>query len=273
MIDQSVWRIDLPDPDYIRIPNEVHNLIIHHTAGSNTDTNYIQVIRNIYIFHTEVRGWSDIGYNYVIAQDGTIFKARDPGGLEQDNVLGAHFCASNTGTMGISMMGTYTDIAPPDTALQSLVKLLNWKAGKDSLDPLGHYPHPLNPALPVIAGHRDGCATECPGEMLYEKLQEIRDSTWEAFQACGYFVKPVLNLNETMNFAPDVHITGRAICIYSREDFRAELYDLSGKKLAFSIEKSSPEETNIIPRISSPSLVALVLFYRQQVITRLVFWP
>jgi hypothetical protein len=191
MIEQSEWREGLPDPDYERIYTDVHNVIIHHSAGSNIDTNYAGIVRNIYIWHTEIRGWSDIGYNYLVAPDGTIFKGRDPGSLEQDDVLGAHFCASNSGTMGICVMGTYTEIAPTSDAMTSLKLLVNWKLGKDSLDPVGSYPHVLNTALPVIAGHRDGCATECPGEILYNMLNDFRYEVQDLFRACGYVAKPV----------------------------------------------------------------------------------
>lgn len=194
MIEQPVWREGLSDPDYERIENKVHNIIIHHSAGSNVDTNYTGIVRNIYIYHTEIRGWSDIGYNYLVAPDGSIFKGRDPANLDQDNVMGAHFCNNNSGTMGICILGTYTDIHPTSEAITSLVALLNWKLGKDSLNPEGKYPHPLNSALPVIAGHRDGCSTECPGGFLYEMLDSLRQEVLKVFQACGHTAKYVSGL-------------------------------------------------------------------------------
>lgn len=175
MIDQSVWRQGLRPPDYDRIVHEVHNLIIHHSATSNLVTDYTSAVRNIYIYHTRVNNWSDIGYNYIIAPNGAIYKGRDPGRYDQDKVMGAHFCSSNRGTMGICILGTYTDMAPTPAALSSLNTLLAWKAGKDKMDPFGTYFHPLNTRLGVIAGHRDGCATLCPGDGIYSGLQEIRN--------------------------------------------------------------------------------------------------
>ena len=175
MIDQSIWRLGLDAPDFERIVHEVHNVIVHHSATSNLVTDFTKAIRNIYLYHTEVRGWSDIGYNYVIVANGDIYKGRDPGANEQDLVMGAHFCASNRGTMGICMLGTFTEIAPTDTAFTSLEKLLVWKLGKDEMDALGQYAHPLNDDLNVISGHRDGCATECPGEVMYSRLDLLRN--------------------------------------------------------------------------------------------------
>jgi len=185
MVDQSVWRAGLPDPDYERIHNTVKNVIIHHSATSNLVTDYTSAIRNIYLYHTQINHWSDIGYNYVVAPDGLIYKARDPGIYLQDEVLGAHFCASNTGTLGICVLGTYSDEYPSDTSMQSLEKLIVWKLAKDHLEPLGVTAHPLNPDLDVIAGHRDGCATECPGDSLYTDLGILRNRVHEAMILLG----------------------------------------------------------------------------------------
>jgi hypothetical protein len=173
-ISQEEWREGLPTPDYERIVHEVQNLIIHHSAGSNTDTNYTNVIRNIYLYHTQTLEWSDIGYNYIVAQNGQLYKGRDPGIYEQDNVKGSHFCAQNSGTMGVCVLGNYEEVQASDTSLMTLAKLLAWKANKDNLDPYSTYSHPLNSALPCIAGHRDGCATLCPGTNLYNALPTIR---------------------------------------------------------------------------------------------------
>ena len=187
MIEQETWREGLPEPDYERIVHEVRNIIIHHSATSNDLTDYTNVIRNIYLYHTEGNGWSDIGYNYVIAQDGSIFKGRDPGIYEQDNVMGAHFCSANSGTMGICVLGEYMNTAPAVESLNALVRLLAWKAAKDTLNPYGINAHILNPQLKVIAGHRDGCSTLCPGDSLYNKLENIRHQTAEEMKDCGFF--------------------------------------------------------------------------------------
>ncbi len=191
MIEQEFWREGLPEPDYERIVHEVRNIIIHHSATSNDLTDYTNVIRNIYLYHTEGNGWSDIGYNYVIAQDGSIFKGRDPGVYEQDNVMGAHFCSANSGTMGICILGHYMNIAPPVESINALVNLLAWKAAKDTLNPYGTNAHILNPELKVIAGHRDGCSTLCPGDSLYDKLNSIRHETAEEMKDCGFFYSSV----------------------------------------------------------------------------------
>lgn len=202
VISQTEWRAGLPVPDYTRIRTQVRHIIIHHSATSNTLTNYTDLVRSIYLQHTQVNEWSDIGYNYLIAPDGTIYAGRDPGvEMQQDEVLGAHFCASNSGTLGICMLGTYMDILPTDSAMSSLYRLLAWKTAKDSLSPYGFLAHPRNPLLGVIAGHRDGCATLCPGDALYTHLHPVKESCNALLEACGVF----LGSNETAEIKWEVH--------------------------------------------------------------------
>lgn len=184
VVSQSVWRKGLPEPDYTRSFNEVEHLIVHHSATANHLTDYTNVVRNIYIYHTEVNGWSDIGYNYLIAPNGTLFAGRDPAGGAQDNVRGAHFCGQNSATMGVCLLGDYTQVQPATEMMLSLEHLLSWKTYKEQLEATGEIPHPANPQLPVIAGHQDGCATACPGRYVYEKLPALRLAVQENQQAC-----------------------------------------------------------------------------------------
>lgn len=184
VVSQSVWRKGLPAPDYSRSFNKVEHLIVHHSATGNQLTDYTNVVRNIYLYHTEVNGWSDIGYNYLIAPDGTIFAGRDPEGSAQDNVRGAHFCGQNSGTMGVCLLGDYTQAQPEAEALLGLEHLLSWKTNKEQLEATEEKTHAANPQLPVIAGHQDGCATACPGRYVYEKLPALRLAVQENQQAC-----------------------------------------------------------------------------------------
>ena len=188
----ETWRAGLPPPSYSRTITSVEHVIVHHSATYNDLTNYENVVRNIYLFHTQDRGWSDIGYNYLIAQDGTIFEGRSAGAdtEENDNVMGAHFCGQNSRTMGVCLLGSYSTAEPTDTAIASLVKLTAWKLAKEGLEPDGERSHPANPALPTIAGHRNGCATECPGDNVYARLDEIRASV-EDYTARGCTETPL----------------------------------------------------------------------------------
>ena len=226
LVPAAEWRAGLPPPSYSRRITSVAHVIVHHSATYNTLTNYENVVRNIYLFHTQDRGWSDIGYNYLIAQDGTIFEGRSAGSPseENDNVQGAHFCGKNSTTMGICLLGNYNTAEPTDTAVASLVALTGWKLAKEGLDPQGERSHPANAMLPTIAGHRDGCATECPGDNLYARLGEIRTSV-EDYLAAGCEVAPValaifpIPANSTLTVALPDTVSVATI----------QVYDMTGK--------------------------------------------
>lgn len=184
-IPQSVWRSGLPPPVKGRNMTKTSHCIVHHSGGGNGDTNYTELVRNYYTFHTQVNGWDDIGYNFLIAGNGVIYAGRDPEkpGIRQDNVQGAHFCSKNSKTMGTCLIGDFSTHKPSLKAINALYHLLGWKIKMDSLNPFGFDPHPsvTDPLLGVISGHRDGCATICPGDSLFGMLSEIK----HAIQDCS----------------------------------------------------------------------------------------
>jgi hypothetical protein len=187
-ISPSQWRNGLADPKPGRLSTPIAHCIVHHAAGSNFNTDYYNVVRNIYLLHTQTNGWDDIGYNYLIAQDGTLFIGRDPQGVNsEDNIQGAHFCSKNAFTMGTCLLGNYSDTIPSDTTWAILKQLLVWKLIKDKLNPLDSSLHPdaSGNMLPVVAGHRDGCNTECPGQKVYDKLPQFRIDLKNAIDLCN----------------------------------------------------------------------------------------
>jgi hypothetical protein len=183
MILQSEWRSGLDAPNYSRSFHNVEHIIVHHSAGSNSATNFTQVVRDIYLYHTQVNGWSDIGYNYLISQDGTLYAGRDPGTGAQSLVRGAHFCGANTGTMGICLLGNFETAEPTIESLSTINDLLTFETISLNLDPLGEREHSTG-LLDRIAGHRDGCATLCPGENVYSRLANIRSEVFAAKVQC-----------------------------------------------------------------------------------------
>ncbi len=186
-IDQDIWRAGLPVPTVGPTFNQVNHCIIHHSAGSNTATDFTEVVRNIYLYHTDVNGWDDIGYNYLIAPDGTLYHGRDGQNIySDDNVRGAHFCAKNTGTMGVCLLGDFTTVVPQLAALSTLEDLLLWKLNKESLLPgdSARHPVPGGAFLGRVVGHQDGCATACPGTFLYADIPAIIDSLESRINDC-----------------------------------------------------------------------------------------
>lgn len=244
-IDQDVWRAGLPSPVQSPEATQPKHLIVHHAATSNSLTDYTYVVRNIYLYHTQVNKWNDIGYNFLIAQDGTVFQGRDGRRLiEDDNVLGAHFCGKNTNTMGICLLGNYTSIPPTEKALASLTSLLSWKANKENVNPLGNAPHPQNNAtasfLNVIAGHRDGCSTECPGDYTYALLPQIRQQVNIQLNKCKE------KTSQEVVIYPQPGLEEVFIKVaQGKEIQQLGVYDITGKNILPDFKQINPREARI----------------------------
>ncbi|MFY0687834.1 MAG: N-acetylmuramoyl-L-alanine amidase [Cyclobacteriaceae bacterium] len=204
-IPQSSWREGLPAPNYNRSFHQVEHVILHHSAGSNTNTNYTQVVRDIYLYHTQVNGWSDIGYNYLVAQNGALYAGRDPDEGEQNLVRGAHFCGKNTGTMGICLLGNYQTTTPSNASITTVYRFLTLVFSELDLNPLESAVHRGN-ELGRLAGHRDGCATLCPGENYYAQLTDIRQTVFEGVAPCVVDPEMTFTVSDSL-IAPGESIT------------------------------------------------------------------
>ncbi len=157
---------------------------VHHTVNANTYTRSQApaLVRGIYYYHTQVNGWRDIGYNFLIDRFGTIYEGRY-GGVAKA-VIGAQVLGFNSMSTGVSLIGTFETVAPSAAALASLERLLAWKLDLSHLNPLGTarvlctttemYRAGQWVRVPVIVGHRQVNYTECPGNVLYGLLPSIR---------------------------------------------------------------------------------------------------
>lgn len=145
----------------------VEHAIIHHTETPNTQ-DPVQAIRSVYYYHAVTRGWGDIGYNYLVDRFGNIYEGRVGG---QDVVAG-HAWQFNTGSSGISILGDHRFVDISLGAQAAIVAITAWVAR--DLDPLGASDFWGIPALPTICGHRDVNDTNCPGDLAYDDLPEIR---------------------------------------------------------------------------------------------------
>ena len=183
-VSRNVWGAAYGLTDGVQFKNEaiyadVTHIIVHHGSSPNTANNWAAVVASYFDYHVNTNGWSDIGYNYLVAPDGTLFVGRGGG----DNVVGAHYCGKNSHTTGVCMIGTYNDALPTDTALQTLVKILAWKSKKENISPNGASLF-AGAILNHIDGHRSGCATDCPGDMAWSYLPKLRERVVNVVNAC-----------------------------------------------------------------------------------------
>ena len=157
------------DPVAAPTPVQPRHLIVHHSGAQVAGTDYALVVRAIRDYHVNTNGWDDIGYNFLIAPDGTTYRGR--GATAQ----GAHFCGANSGTLGICLLGNFDDTQVTAPAIDALTNLGSFLGCDLSIDPYTEQGHePSGKTLPGLAGHFEGCSTECPGEALTELLPTLR---------------------------------------------------------------------------------------------------
>jgi hypothetical protein len=150
---------------------------IHHTVNANTYTSaqVPALLRGIYAYHTQSRGWRDIGYNYLVDRFGRIWEGRY-GGVNSA-VVGAHTLGYNEVSFAMSAIGNYDIAAPPQAVLNAYARLFAWKLSLYNIRADAPRIYVKNRYLRGINGHRDVGQTACPGRYLYAKLPYIRTLT------------------------------------------------------------------------------------------------
>jgi hypothetical protein len=174
--------------------------IVHHTVNANdySAAEAYSLIRGIQAFHIDANGWCDIAYNLLVDRFGRIFEGR-AGGVDK-GVIGGHARGFNTGSIGVSMLGTYTSVAPPAAMEDAIGRLLTWKFAHHGIDAGGSvwvtsrcpessckYQEPEVVLLPTIIGHRDVGVTSCPGGAAYPMLARLRSRVAPAVLKSGPF--------------------------------------------------------------------------------------
>lgn len=125
----------------------ITHVVLHYSA-TYEDQNL--TVKDIDRMH-KARGWSGVGYHYVIRRDGTVEQGR------AETTVGAHVGGQNSGKIGICCIGGLNratgsnvgvDNRPP-AQIAATIRLV-----KDILK--------RHPKAKVV-GHRDLAATQCPG--------------------------------------------------------------------------------------------------------------
>ncbi len=132
----------------------VEYIVIHHTDSGDVP------VETIDGWHVG-KGWTGVGYHYIIRKNGDIEKGRP------DNKLGAHVQGHNHHSIGIVLTGNFMNEAPAVEQMDALNKLLAELKQK-------------HPKAKVVR-HRDLQATACPGNMF----------PWGGFNQIKPEVKPM----------------------------------------------------------------------------------
>lgn len=169
-----VSRTDWGSPDGEASPNwepehyPVTHIVLHHTATSNTASDWAAVVRSIWVYHAVSQGWGDIGYHYLIDPNGIVYQGRAGG----DTAEAGHAYTYNQGSIGIAWLGCFDSscddggVNPSEDSLLAAEQLLYNKALQHGLNLAADATDVRGRSHAVLSGHNDLLATACPGDLL-----------------------------------------------------------------------------------------------------------
>jgi hypothetical protein len=154
------WRMyDVP------LREAYQTVVIHHSVIDTGDTT--STLLEIQKTHRDDRGWADVAYHYFVGQNGVVYGGRDI------RARGTHVGGYNTGSVGVCLLGDFTQIQPTAAQISATRELVRWLA--DTL------------ALTHLAGHRDfNDWTQCPGTAVIPYLEDFAFYANLAFGTAGY---------------------------------------------------------------------------------------
>lgn len=234
LITRSDWGADpfirgtpvpLANPSY-------DYMTFHHAAGFSATTyeeGLIQV-KAIQDLHQDIRGWSDIGYHFLIDRGGRLYQGRpfldSSTTLAQEPVFarGAHVRGFNTGNIGVSMLGCYHPPAgsfcqeiPTAESLQTFDTIFAFLSNR------------YGPVVANLRGHRDFTVTACPGDNNYVLLPTVRSNV-ETLILTGNQAVATAELFAVADNAGTIRISWEFI-----EDFGVEAYRLERSHLGETV--------------------------------------
>ena len=129
---------------------DIGRLIVHHSASPLSTTT-----AQIKHWHTGVRGWSDIGYHYIIIGDGKVEYGRPI------SKIGAHCRGHNRDSLGVCVVGNNT-VPEHKWSMQQVASLQDLVYG-------------LKLVFPnlTVRGHNEYANTLCPGVDVQKLLDEV----------------------------------------------------------------------------------------------------
>ena len=226
IISRSEWGARNPKYDYSNHPY-FNKMTLHHAAGWGAKTldEGKAAVKSIQEFHQDGRGWSDIGYHFLVDMAGNIYQGRP------ETVLGAHVGGANTGNIGVCILGCYH---PPETSIpcndemsydseKSLIQLYAWISDTYGVEPK------------VLKGHRDYFGnTSCPGNNVWSMLPQLRSEIalfiLYGFQPTRYAL--FQNYPNPFNASTTLHYD-----VPEPSDVKITIYDILGKEIITIVDE------------------------------------
>lgn len=108
------WRVyDVP------LEEAYQTVVIHHSVIMEGEDN-VATLLEIQNAHRSDRRWADVGYHYFVGRDGIVYQGRDI------RVRGTHTAGFNTGSVGVCLLGDYTQQIPTERQVRGAEGLVSW---------------------------------------------------------------------------------------------------------------------------------------------------
>lgn len=134
-----------------------NRIVLHHAAASVCDA------KTIHEWHLN-RGFSGIGYHFLVRKDGTIERGR------AEHLVGAHAAGNNSNSIGICFEGNFETETMGEAQKNAGSELVEYLKKKYSIG--------------IVVRHKDLAATACPGKNFpfEEILQGFKTETKQSEQ-------------------------------------------------------------------------------------------
>jgi hypothetical protein len=160
LIPRTSWNARPQSPGGAISPFSEVGAVIHwEGTGWKWSWNHLTCfskVREIQNYHMDVKGWSDIAYNFLACPHGFVFEGR---GLNKRSAANGDFNVNTLYYAIQCMWGTAAGVAPTNELLT---------AAREAID----YVRVVGGAGQVLLGHRNTNQTDCPGDEIYAWLKK-----------------------------------------------------------------------------------------------------
>lgn len=159
-IPRSKWTRSDPRTADINKMGSISKITIHHEGWTpvyfTSQSATADRIEKIRLVHTRDRGWSDIGYHYIVDRAGRVWEGRPL------SYQGAHVKNNNPNNIGILVMGNFDKQSPSSAQLKSLFEATAQLRKQ----------HGIKAGL--VRSHQEINPTACPGKNMQRKMDALR---------------------------------------------------------------------------------------------------
>ncbi len=141
-----------------------YRMVVHHTAGAQSSGGSVQTaVQGLQAWSMDSGGFCDIPYQYLVGHDGSLWEGRP------SNYYSGATYGENNGNIAVCFLGCY-DSPNCDNFHEPTNEMMAW--GRVLANTLAEEnDFTLNNG--TFKGHRDTNATACPGQELYDRLDEM----------------------------------------------------------------------------------------------------